>query len=164
MPSNNLNAKTILRYLDLLFWMSEFWNVIIYEMVRTSTKMHKTTFMNFDMASMRKLYCMTLTNFWRPEILNVNISEIVWASVKMHGPTLVDFDICHRMALLYNSVIMTYFLKEKIRQVNISEMVRASIKMHMRTFVYFNCHRMASLRKLYSMTLTYVLMVKNLKR
>ena len=44
-------------------------------------------------------------------------------------------------------------------------MVRASEKMHVTTFVDFDiCHRMAQLRKLYSVTLPYYFKVNNLKR
>ena len=47
---------------------------------------------------------------------------------------------------------------------NISEMVRASVKLRETTFVDIDiCHRMAYLRKLYAMTLTNFLNVKNLK-
>ena len=46
-----------------------------------------------------------------------------------------------------------------------SETVRASVKMYGTTFVGLDiCHRMTSLQKLYSVTLTYVLKINHLKR
>ena len=96
------------------------------------------TFVDFDifhrMASMRKLYYVTLTNFLKAKIQNLYISETVSASTQMCG----SIDICHRIVIT-KIVSMcrdqNYFI---IIQMNLSSECFVFIL----TFVGKNCQRL----------------------
>ena len=64
------------------------------------------SFVDFDichrMASLRKLYFVTLTYFLKVKNKkNFKTSEMVRASTKMCEILFIDFDICHQMVLLH---------------------------------------------------------------
>ena len=83
-------------------------------------------------------------------IWNVDISKTMRARARKHGTSLVDSDICHWMAPLRKSILVTlsyflksilvtlsYFLIVKPWNVNICEIVRESRKIHLKTFTIF---------------------------
>ena len=83
------------------------------------------------MASLQKLYFMTLTNFLKLKNVKLNISEMARASAKMGSKTCVDLDICQQMTLLQKlfPTTFTYFLKQKDLKILVSQTVKASVKM-----------------------------------
>ena len=81
----------------------------------------------------------------------------------MHRTSFVHFNICHDAIEGQHcencAVTVTYFLK--VKNVNISKMVTGSTKLCHTTFIDVDiCHRMASFRKFYFVTLTYYLKVE----
>ena len=98
--------------------------------------MHATTFVDFDichrMASLRRLYSVTLTYFFKVIFLfkNVNISDKVRACAKMNQMIFIDFDICQQITPLPKlySLSFTYFFQGHKFKMLISLTVRARAK------------------------------------